>query len=162
MMKKIICAVLIAAILACSGFALAATPMPSDDLFLYITEAMNLLASGAYDRIVTSVPFADAAPSADEWKSFAEGNFTTLCGSIPQNRYVVLYWTGSVWNVAMPVMEPYDDQVEVLVLSSEDGETFIGYGCGLWGDIREEYGMSPYVKWTEEYIGSSFALVEFG
>ena len=160
-MKKIICAVLIAALLMCSAYALPSVAMPSNNLFIYTIDAMNLLAGGAYDQVVSTVPFADAAPSAAEWKNFAEGNFTTLTGSTPQNRYVVLYWTGDLWNVAMPVHEPVNDEIEVLVLSSEDGKTFIGYGCSQWGDIREEYKASPVVRWTEEYVGATYSQIEF-
>ena len=161
MMKKIISCILIAAMLLCAGFAVAATPAPSDELYTHIMNAMNLLAAGAYDKVVAAVPFADIAPSAAEWQSFAEGNFTTLAGAQPQNEYIVLYWSGSVWKVAMPVQEPSSDDVETLVLSSEDGKTFIGYGCGLWGDIRAEYESSVYVKWTEEYQNATYALIQF-
>ena len=160
-MKKIICGILIAAMLLCAGIASAETPAPSNALFTHITNAANLLAAGAYDRVVASVPFADAAPSADEWRNFAEGSFSTLAGSTPQNRYIVLYWSGSVWKIAMPIQEPAGDNVEVLVLSSEDGESFIGYGCALWGNIRREYESSSYVKWTEEYHNATYAVIEF-
>lgn len=160
-MKKMISCILIAAMLLCIGFASADAPAPSNALFGYITNAMNLLSSGAYDRVVASVPFSDVAPSADEWKNFAEGSFTTLVGSVPQNEYIVAYWSGSVWKVAMPVFEPASDDVEVLVLSSEDGETFIGYGRSLWGNIRREYESSMYVKWSREYYGASYAHIEF-
>ena len=160
-MKKIICGILIAAILLCTGIACASAPAPSNALFTYISDAMNLLSAGAYDRVVASVPFADAAPSADEWRNFALGNFATLTNTVPQNRYIVVYWSGSVWKVAMPVQEPSSDDVEVLVLSSEDGESFIGYGCSLWGNIRREYESSTYVRWTEEYHNTTSAVIEF-
>ena len=160
-MKKIICGILIAAMLLCAGIAGASAPAPSNMLFTHISNAMSLLSSGAYDRVVASVPFADAAPSADEWRNFAEGNFTTLAGTVPQSRYIVIYWSGSVWKAAMPVQEPATDDVEVLVLSSEDGESFIGYGCSTWGNIRREYESSTYVKWTEEYHNTTSAIIEF-
>ena len=149
-MKRIICCILIAVLLAVSAAAYAAPPTPSDALFNHISGAMKLLAAGAYDQVVGSVPFSDVAPSADEWRNFAEGNFSTLTGSNPQTRYIVMYWTGSVWKVAMPVSEPASDDVEVLVLSSEDGRSFIGYGCSTWGNIRAEYESALYVNWTDE------------
>lgn len=160
-MKRIVSCILISVMLLFACCANAAVPAPSDELFIHVANALNLLATGAYDRVVGTIPFADAAPSADEWKSFAEGNFTTLNGATLQNKYIVLYWSGSVWKIAMPVLEPVNDDVEVLVLSSEDGNTFIGYGCGLWGDIRAEYESSVYVKWSEEYHSTTYALIQF-
>ena len=160
-MKRLISGILIAILLLCSSFACAEMPTPSNELFTHMSNAMNLLSAGAYDRIVASIPFADAAPSADEWRNFAEGNFSTLSNSAPQSRYIVLYWSGSVWKVAMPVHEPASDDVEVLVLSSEDGRSFIGYGCSYWGNIRREYESSTYVRWTEEYHNTTSAVIEF-
>lgn len=158
-MKRIISCILIAAMLLCTSAAFAQVPAPSDSLFTNITKAMTYLADGAYDKVVSSLPFSDVSPSADEWQSFVEGNFTTLVGARPQTRYIVAYWSGSVWKIAMPVQEPERDNVEVLVLTSEDGQTFNGYGCSGWGGVRREYEASPYVKWSEEYHGATFAMI---
>lgn len=159
-MKRVLSCIIIAALLLCTSLAYAA-PAPSDALFTYISDAMNLLAAGAYDRVVATLPFSDAAPSADEWKNFAEGSFSTLTGAMPQSEYIVLYWYGNVWKVAMPIYEPASDTVETLVLSSEDGVSFNGYGCALWGSVRNEYESSSHVKWSKEYHNVSYALIEF-
>jgi len=160
-MKRIISCILIAAMLICASAAFAQVPTPSDSLFDNISKAMKYLSEGAYDKVVSTLPFSDVSPSADEWRNFAEGNFRTLTGLRPQDKYIVLYWSGSVWKVAMPVHVPERSDVEVLVLSSEDGQTFNGYGCADWGSIRREYEASPYVKWTEEYRVATFAMIEF-
>ena len=60
----------------------------------------------------------------------------------------------------MPVSEPNDSSVETLVLTSEDGSSFNGYGCMSWGDVENEYLSSDYVSWNREYAGSTSAVIE--
>ena len=158
-MKRIVCCTLLA-ILLLTGIALAEVPSLSENMFKYAKGTLNCLASGAYDKIVTSVPFSGVSPSADEWAGFAKGGFTGLNGSTPQTTYAVAYWTGSSWKVAVPVSEPSSGSVEVLVLISEDGQSVTGYGCSTWKKVSSEYASSDYVCWNEEYNSSTSAVVE--
>ena len=157
-MKKIISCFLIAAMLLCAA-AQAEIPSLSEKLFKYANGALSCLASGEYDKVVTSLPFSDISPSADEWHSFAQGSFSSLSGK-PQSKYAVAYWTGRAWKIAVPVAEPASGSVETLVLVSEDGSSFSGYGCTSWSKVKGEYQNSNYVLWNEEYNASTSVLIE--
>lgn len=158
-MKRIFACMLIAVMLLSAAFAEVISL--SDELFLYAKSTLAYLASGNYDQAVTSIPFSDFSPSADEWRSFAEGSFSSLAGTVPQQKYAVAYWQGSCWKIAVPVSEPSSDTVETLVLTSDDGQSFSGYGCALWGQVSTEYQRAEYVRWNEEYFGGTSAIVEF-
>ena len=149
-MKKALCFILI--LLLLGSTALAAVPQPDDNLFLCARQAVGYLASAEYERLVTLLPFSDVAPSASEWESFA-ANFNNL--DSVQTDYAVGYWTGSLWKLAVPVQNPDSDDVEVLVLSSEDGVGFTGYRYATWGQVAKEYGGSDHVTWNKEYMGSA-------
>lgn len=160
-MKKTICCILIfMLLLACAGSALAEVPNLSGDLFQYAKGALKALADGDYQKVVTRLPFSDVSPSADEWRNLAEGGFSTLSGASPQTTYAVAYYIGNVWKIAVPVSEPSSGNVETLILISEDGQTFTGYGCMSWKKATGEYQSSNYVTWNEEYNASTSVLVE--
>lgn len=160
-MKRVLICLLIFA-LSFGGLICAHAEVPalSESLFNYAKGALSNLASGDYDRVVTKLPFSDISPSADEWQSFTEGSFSGLSGSSPQTRYAVAYWTGRMWEIAVPVSEPSSGSVEALVLLSEDGKSFSGYGCSDWKSIQAEYESSSHVIWNEEYNASTSAVVE--
>ena len=160
-MKKFLCCTLIAALLiAAAAPALADVPSLNSKMFTYAKAALSCLASGDYDRVVTGLPFSGLSPSADEWRSFAEGAFSGLSGSTPQTKYAVAYWTGRVWRVAVPVSEPSTGSTETLVLTSEDGSSFTGYACASWDSVSGEYQSADYVAWEDEYSNSTSAIVE--
>lgn len=158
---KRLTAIAVAMLLLCiCTIANADVPPLSDRLFDCAKGAIGALAAGQYDRLVTSMPFSDISPSADEWQSFAQGAFSSLSGSDPQTYYAVAYRIGSFWKIAVPVSEPSNDGVEALVLVSEDGSTISGYARSTWGSIRSEYESSDYVKWNHEYVSSTSAVIE--
>lgn len=159
-MKKCISCILAIALIL-SAAALAEVPKLSENMFKYAKNALAALADGAYDKLVTSLPFSDISPSGDEWEELAEGAFTGLSGAEPQNLYAVAYWTGSAWKLAVPVSDPASSDVEVLVLISEDGKSFTGYGCTTWGKVKKEYQNADYVQWNEEYNASTSVVIEF-
>jgi len=157
-MKRFISCMLIAVLLFCTA-AQAEVPSLSEKLFKYAKGALSSLASGEYDKVVTNLPFSDISPSADEWRSFAQGSFSSL-SSKPQTKYAVAYWTGRTWKVAVPVAEPASGSVETFVLVSEDGHSFSGYGCTSWSKIKNEYQNSNYVFWSDEYNASTSVIIE--
>jgi len=159
-MKKLLVYVLIAAVLL-SAAACAEVAALSERLFISAKSALSCLAVGDYDQVVTTLPFSDFSPSADEWQRFAQGSFATLTGAMPQQQYAVAYWLNGCWKLAVPVSEPAHDGVEALVLMSEDGHSFFGYGHAFWGQVRSEYQAADYVTWNQEYFGSTSAVVEF-
>jgi len=150
-MKKILCLIMIAILLIPAAFADSA-PKLDNDLFAYTKKALACLASGEYERLVSNLPFSDVSPSASEWQSFAE-NFSDL--SAPQSEYSVAYWNGLCWNIAVPVHEPSEANVEVMVLTSFDGLSFSGYRYDVWESIQAEYSTSEHVSWNKEYSGSA-------
>lgn len=152
-MKKPICILL--ALMLIGASALAA-PQLSGSLFSSAKSAVIYLASGEYEKLVTLLPFSDVAPSAAEWEGFA-ANYSDLSGV--QSKYAVAFWTGSIWVVAVPLHEPEDGSVEVLALSSEDGETFNGYRYGTWSQVQSAYEKSDHVLWNEEYVGGEPTIV---
>jgi len=160
-MKKIFCCMLIAVMLICSMAAQAQTPVLAEHMFKYTKATLTTLAAGAYEKLVANLPFSGMSPSAQEWRSLAEGSFTALLGSTPQTRYAVAYYNGMMWKIAVPVSEPVHDGIETLVLLSEDGSTFSGYSCAPWGSVVREYQAADYVTWNEEYNASTSVFVEF-
>lgn len=153
-MKRRISILLILLMLCMAATAYADVPQISADLFSSAKQALSCLSSGEYERLVTLLPFSGVSPSAAEWQSFAEGNFTTLGGRV-QSEYSVAYWTGSDWRLAVPVVAPDSSDVEALVLSSADGSTFSGYRYSKWKDIKDEYESASYVVWNQEYVEST-------
>lgn len=145
-MKRIIC--LVMAALMSVGAALAA-PQLSDSLFAAAKQAAECLATGDYARLAGSMPFSGAAPDADEWASFA-GNYSA--SGHAQQEYAVAYWLNGSWRVAVPMRAPDSADVEVLLLSSEDGYTFSGYRYASWGQVEQEYANSDHVAWNREYV----------
>ena len=159
-MKKLISCMLVLLILLGTA-AYAQIPALSENLFKYAKNALKCLASGDYQKVVTSLPFSDVSPSAKEWSSFAEGSFSGLTGSKPQTDYAVAYWTGKTWKVAVPLNAPVSAEIETFVLVSEDGSSFSGYGCSSWGSVQKEYQKSDYVSWNKEYNNSTSVVIEF-
>ena len=160
-MQKLLGCILIAAMLLCCAAQAAEVPQLNEKMFKYVKNTLACLADGAYDKIVTSVPFSDLSPSADEWQSFAEGSFKSLAGSVPQKKYAVAYWTGRCWEIAVPVSEPSHGGVEALILSTEDGRSFTGYGYATWDEVLEDCHHAEYVQWNEEYNASTSVTIEF-
>ena len=153
-MKKVFCILLVLMLIGSTAFAV---PQLSEGLFNSAKQAMVVLASGEYERLVTLLPFSGVAPSAAEWERFA-GNFSNL--SNVQTDYAVAYWSGSYWNVAVPAQVPDSADVEALVLGSEDGVSFIvGYRYATWGRIESEYSASEYVIWNREYVSGAPTVV---
>jgi len=153
-MKKLLCLTLV--ILLIDTTALAGAPKLSDSLFGSAKKAVGYLASGEYERLVTLLPFSDVAPSASEWERFAD-NYSNR--SHIQSDYAVAFWTGSIWVVAVPLQVPDSGSVEVLALSSEDGDSFNGYRYATWSQIEKAYSGSDRVLWNREYVGDAATIV---
>lgn len=159
--KKAFCYLLcMALLLICTASAFAQAPSLSSNLFKYAKEALVTLANGDYQKVVTLLPFSGISPSADEWRSLAEDGFSSLSGASPQTRYAVAYQIGNVWKIAVPIATPDNSSVETLVLLSEDGQSFTGYGCTSWKKVMSELENSDYVSWNEEYNPSTSVIVE--
>ena len=74
-MKKVLCITLIGLLLLGLTSVAFAVPKLSENMFDYAKATLSCLASGSYDKIVTSLPFSDVSPSADEWARFARRQF---------------------------------------------------------------------------------------
>jgi len=135
----------------------AGTPQLSDTLFGSAKEALRCLASGEYERLVAILPFSGYSPSADEWRSFAQGNFSTLNQGV-QTEYAVAYWNGGHWKLAIPLETPSRGDVEVFLLQSQDGQTFCGYQYGRWANVYAEVQAAEHVTWNREYTDTSLVI----
>lgn len=157
-MKRYRLMILAVLLLCMTVSAYADAPQISGNLFSSAKQALVYLASGEYERLVTLLPFSDVSPSASEWQSFAEGNFSSLNGSV-QTNYAVAYWNGSCWKVAVPAGTPDHGSVETLVLTSADGNSFTGYRYSSWSNVKSEYESASYVTWNKEYVDSQPTIV---
>ena len=157
-MKRIVSVLLFAALLMSACACAESVPSISDGLFSAAKEALSLLSYGEYARVSEVLPFSGTAPSAEEWEMFAE-SFTTLDSGTVQRGVSVAYWQDSHWCLAVPVTEPKKDSVEVLMLRSDDGETFSGYKCTDWAEARSGYESSDYVTWNEEYVAGTPVII---
>lgn len=156
-MKKFFCGFLAVLMLtACIGCANAEAPALSENMFKYAKAALVCLHSGEYDKLVTGLPFSGVSPSADEWRSFAQG---CLPDDTPQTQYAVAYWTGAAWKIAVPFYKPDSESTLTFVLLSEDGSSFSGYACTNWGKVEKEYRGCQYVSWNEEYTASTSVII---
>ena len=144
-MKRWICLVL--ALLCAVAPALAA-PQLSDSLFAAAKQAAECLVAGDYDRLA-QMPFSGAAPGPGEWASFA-ANYSPVGHA--QQQYAVGYWINEGWRVAVPMTAPDSPDVQVLLLTSEDGYAFSGYRYADWGQVEQEYAQSEHVVWNAEYV----------
>lgn len=157
-MKKIVSVLLFAALILCACAGAESVPDISDSLFSAAKQALSLLSYGEYESVCDVLPFADVAPSAEEWANFA-GNFSTLDSGTVQREISVAYWQNSSWSLAVPVSEPNKDSVETLILRSDDGQTFFGYKYATWGEARSGYESSDYVVWNEEYVAGTPVVI---
>lgn len=157
-MKKIVSVLLFAALILCACAGAESVPDISDSLFSAAKEALSLLSYGEYESVCDVLPFADVAPSAEEWANFA-GNFSTLDSGTVQREISVAYWQNSSWSLAVPISEPNKDSVETLILRSDDGQTFSGYKYATWGEARSGYESSDYVVWNEEYVAGTPVVI---
>ena len=157
-MKKIVSALLLAALIVCACAGAEGVPDISDNLFSAAKEALSLLSYGEYARVSEVLPFSGGAPSAEEWQKFAE-SFATLSSGTVQREVSVAYWQGSCWYLAVPVSEPDRDSVEALMLRSDDGTAFSGYKLSNWGEVKSGYQASDYVIWNEEYVAGTPVII---
>ena len=131
-MKRRLCAALIALLL--SQLCALAAPELSGKLVKAAESAVDYLASGEYERLVTLLPFSGIAPGAAEWERFAR-NYDRQPQGHPAGA--LAYWKGGSWIIAVPVQDPSDD-AEALMLISDDGSTFTGYRYATWNQVEKE------------------------
>ena len=150
-MKKLLCVSLLLLMLISPALA---APQLSDSLFEAAKQAAECLVTGDYEAL-TRMPFSGDAPGADEWAAFA-ASFSTR--DYAQRDYAVGYWLDDSWRIAVPLRAPERADVEVLLLTSEDGFSFSGYRYSNWGQVEQAYAGSDHVVWNEEYVGGSAQL----
>lgn len=152
---------LLTAVLLFSLCTARAVPGFDTDLFLSASEALYDLSVGDYDGVVTCLPFSDLPPDIDEWRSFSRESLRTLKDSRVQTDFQVAYWYASHWRVAVPLHSPAEDDTEVFVLISEDGEVFSGYACARWGDIQKDIGFSDHVIRSTDLLPGSASVESY-
>ncbi len=148
-------ALVLALSLSACAVAEAGVPSIDDKMFKDAKQALVYFDAGDYESAAALVGFADA----DELQTFVEGNFKTI-GSGVQSEVSVAYWTGSTWELAVPLAEPRDADVEALILITDDGKNFTGYSYAKWGDVESEYNGCDYVVWNQEYVSNTPYIIE--
>lgn len=153
----VLCVMTLIMSLSLCACATAEADVPSIDegMFGDAKQALAYFDAGDFDSAAALVECADA----QELQNFVEGNFQAI-GAGVQSKVSVAYWTGSVWELAVPVAEPDEENVEVLILLTSDGKSFSGYSYATWGDVKAEYETCDYVVWNEEYISDALRIIE--
>lgn len=154
MRKRILAAILAALLLFASALAESSPPKLSDDLFAQAKEALSRLSYGEYAQISGLLSWSSSAPETSFWEGLA-GKFRTLNNGTVQRDVAVGWWAGSAWYIAVPLAEPNSEQVEAMVFASSDGQRFSGAAKSLWGDVRDAYESSDFVRWNVEYVAGT-------
>lgn len=112
--------------------------------------------AGDYSGAADILGCADAS----ELEKFVTGNFSQFGGGV-QTTYAVAYCaSGGSWKVAVPLSEPSSDNVETLVLITDDtGSAFTGYRYATWGSVTQDSAGCDYVLWDEEYVSDSEMVI---
>ena len=129
----------------------ATVPPLNEELFEQAKEALTRLSYGEYDQISPLLCYTGEAPAAEDWALFAE-KFETLDHGTVQRDVSVGFWLDAAWYIAVPVLEPTSDKIEVMVFISEDGASFSGFGISDWISVQEAYAECEYIIWCEEYV----------
>ena len=129
-----------------------------DALFTLAKEAVSLMGAEDYEGCANRLPFSEPVPTADDWQNFVAG-FTALAGTQTQSEISVAYWTDGLWYLAVPVALPENGSVEVVLFTSENGETFCAYSRAVWDDVVSAYTNSEYVIWNKEYVSATPILI---
>ena len=110
---------------------------------------MNLVSYSEFDRAFEKGGFTQG--TADDFASYLQDNFYDLFNGTLQQDVAVCYYDGETWTLAIPVLEPTDDNVETLLLTAADGRHFDGYACGRWGDAVSAADASENAVWSGDY-----------
>lgn len=148
-MKKWMAAVL-AAILAFM-LPIVALAELEKTLFDDAKQAVSLLSYGEYQKAIDKLDFSDNQPDSEEFARFVDENLDSVLYGDVQCSVAVGYRKGSAWRLAVPVEEPEDGSVQVLVLRSKDGQSFDAYTATSWRDVMAEVDESETVIWNEAY-----------
>ena len=149
-MKRTLLAVL--ALLLAGTAALAGTPKLSEALIDSAKQALVALSEGEWAGLSDRLPFSEAGPTDAQWQQLAE-HYADL--SDVQTDYAVVFWTDSVWIIAVPVQPPENGSVEALAFSSGDGTTFKACRYATWDRVEDAYSVCSRVIWDREYVGGS-------
>ncbi|NLG23893.1 MAG: hypothetical protein GX558_00945 [Clostridiales bacterium] len=148
---KRICALTLLALL-CALPALAA-PGLDDGLIDRGREVMNLASYGEFERAFKVGGFRE--DSADDFALYMQDNFYDLFNGTLQQDVAVCYYDGGTWTLAIPVLDPNDDNAETMLLTAADGRHFDGYGAVRWGDAVAAADAAEEVVWRGDYASGS-------
>ena len=143
-------------ILLSSAYAEA---VPSKAFFDNARQALISLSENDTDQALEllNFSFSDSNNTTDSFLQFIEDTFSL---EHVQTQVAVCYYDeiSSSWKLAMPVEEPVEDSVKVLVLTSSDMVTYSGYEAASWGDIQKATAKTDWVWWNKEYTSNGTSL----
>lgn len=150
-MKKKIIAICLAILLSCVPAVASAKGGFSSGLFKKAKEAVNLIAYSDYEKAIKKLAFSEDVPSAADFETFVEEELSDIFSGIVQTNVAVAYYLNERWVLAIPVNEPMDDSVQVLLLSSVDGKTFDAYRASSWKNVQANVDKCSDVVWNVAY-----------
>ena len=143
-------------ILLSSAYAEA---VPSKAFFDNARQALISLSENDTDQALKllNFSFSDSNNTTDSFLQFIEDTFSL---EHIQTQVSVCYYDeiSSSWKLAIPVEEPVEDSVKILVLTSSDMVTYSGYEAALWGDIQKATAKTDWVWWNKEYTSNGASL----
>lgn len=150
-MKRKILALCVALVLTVAPIAAYAAPDFSNSLFKRGKEAVNLIAYGDFSKAIEKLAFSSDAPSGSDLSTFVEEELSDIYTGTVQTNVAVAYYINDRWVLAIPVNEPSYDSVQVLLLSSVDGQSFDAYRASSWKNVQSNVEKSTDVIWNVAY-----------
>ena len=140
------------------GMPDATVPPLNEELFEQAKEALTRLSYGEYDQISPLLSYDGEVPASEDWALFAE-KFEMLNNGTVQRDVSVGFWRDNAWYIAVPVLEPVSENIEVMVFISENGTAFSGFGISDWAGLQEAYAECEYILWCEEYVENAPIII---
>ncbi len=136
-----------------------AESIPSKEFFDNAKQAIVSLSENdtAQALALLNFTFSDSDKTTDTFLQFVADNFTL---EHVQTQVAVCYYDeiSTEWKLAIPVEEPAEDTVKVLILTSSDMVTYSGYEAASWGDIQKATAKTDWVWWKTEYISNGASI----
>lgn len=151
-------ALLLCAALLAAFPVIASAKDLNEALFGDAKEALTMISYGEYQKALDKLNFAKP-PSAADFEDFVCFELDSVLTQTVQTDVAVCYHKGKKLYLAIPVEEPVSRDVEVLVLSSANGEQFDGYKAASWGDVMKLVKQDDAAVWNEPYDPGTLLVV---
>lgn len=131
-----------------------------EELFTSAKEALRLMSYGQYGSALEALGFS--ADSAEDFKLFADANFTSLAEGVQTDVAVACLTDEYGWLLAIPLWEPDATDVDTFVLHTSDEVSFDRYTSSTWGFIEQLLTQSTDTIWYNSYESEPKLVVPDG